>query len=290
MYLREFKFFNNILHCWNISINQGILQYTNDKMPVLLQDRSMLSILGHCAANFSSKGQLQRVGSEEDEQTKYSVHDNMYDKESGNIFRGNNSRWSCGCHKLDEISERFKRPSIENGTWIQLLFDSHQSFDRKICGIPKLHHIHWHGNIVSLGDVHVCKSWLQFTASFNSLVLLLCCLISFLLWIIQVVVYETPAFGSHHFSPSFRSSTRELKTPIKKPKWVTELQQNALQNDLVKLFLMLSCAFGLRIYCLALQMQDTVILMINCAAAAKMFFDRHLVHKTSSFHYPKLYM
>lgn len=82
-----------------------------------------------------------------------------------------------------------------------------------------------------------------------------------------VVVYETPAFGSHHFSPIFRSSSQELKTTIKKPKWVTELQQNALQNDL-----------------------DTVILMINCAAAAKMFFDRHLVHKTSSFQYPKLCM
>lgn len=82
-----------------------------------------------------------------------------------------------------------------------------------------------------------------------------------------VVVYETPAFGSHHFSPIFRSSRQEMKTPIKKPKWVTELQQNALQNDL-----------------------DTVILMINCAAAAKMFFDRHLVHKTSSFQYPKLCM
>lgn len=109
-----------------------------------------------------------------------------------------------------------------------------------------------------------------------------------------VVVYETPAFGSHHFSPIFRSSSQELKTTIKKPKWVTELQQNALQNDLVKLFLMLFCAFGLcvycLIYCLALQMQDTVILMINCAAAAKMFFDRHLVHKTSSFQYPKLCM
>lgn len=144
---------------------QGILQYTNDKMPVLLQDRSMFSILGHCAANLSSNRQLQRVRLEEDEQTKHSVHDNMYHKETGNILRGNNSRWSCGCHKLDGISERFKRTSIENGTWIQLLFDSHQSFDRNICGIPKLHHIHWHGNVVFLRDVHVCKSWLQFTAS-----------------------------------------------------------------------------------------------------------------------------
>ncbi|CAK9183999.1 unnamed protein product [Ilex paraguariensis] len=73
-----------------------------------------------------------------------------------------------------------------------------------------------------------------------------------------VIVYETPTFGGHHFSLGLWSSSEQVKTPLKKPKWVKDLHQKQPLLDL-----------------------DTVILAINCATAARLLLQRH-VHPEKS--------
>lgn len=67
------------------------------------------------------------------------------------------------------------------------------------------------------------------------------------------VLYETPAYGAHHFSTCFQYSFEQVKAPLRKPKWVEKLQQKQPLCDM-----------------------DTVILAINSAAAASTLFRRHL--------------
>ncbi|CAH2063872.1 unnamed protein product [Thlaspi arvense] len=92
----------------------------------------------------------------------------------------------------------------------------------------RLHHIHWNGDIVSQCDVHV-------------------------------IVYDTPVFGSHHFSLSFWNSSPPTKAPLKKPNWVDDLHKRQPLNEM-----------------------ETVILSINCASSAKIAYKKLITLDTSS--------
>uniref|UniRef100_A0A1J3CHM3 N-acetylglucosaminyl-phosphatidylinositol biosynthetic protein gpi1 n=1 Tax=Noccaea caerulescens TaxID=107243 RepID=A0A1J3CHM3_NOCCA len=66
-----------------------------------------------------------------------------------------------------------------------------------------------------------------------------------------VIVYETPVFGSHHFSLRFWNSSPQTIDPLKKPKWVDDLHKRQPLNDM-----------------------ETVILSINCSSAAKTVYKK----------------
>ena len=71
------------------------------------------------------------------------------------------TKWSCRCRKIDGSLDHSSVVSGEENNWIQLVYSSqgsHGYTGRKIKWIPKLHHIHWHGQTVSRFDLHVCKS------------------------------------------------------------------------------------------------------------------------------------
>ncbi|KAL0714643.1 hypothetical protein Bca4012_021622 [Brassica carinata] len=98
--------------------------------------------------------------------------------------------------------------------WIHMVHDS--SSERGI----RMHHIHWNGDVVSQCDVHV-------------------------------IVYDTPVFGSHHFSLSFWNASPQTKAPLKKPSWVDDLHK---RQPLIEM--------------------ETVILSINCAASAEIAYKK----------------
>ncbi|VVB05967.1 unnamed protein product [Arabis nemorensis] len=123
----------------------------------------------------------------------------------------------CGCcHKVDGLLEGFRTDSVSSH-WIHMVHDSSvMEFDSSF----RLHHIHWNGEIVSQCDVHV-------------------------------ILYDTPVFGSHHFSLSFWNFSPQTKAPLKKPKWVDDLHKRQPLNEM-----------------------ETVILSINCASAAKIAYKK----------------
>lgn len=114
-----------------------------------LQEKSEFCLLGHCAVDLGNKVQLSRVGIEENEESNY----------CRDVFGKNFGRWTCECRKLDGLSEQDRWISKGN-SWIQLVCYSHEKIGREMFWIPKLHHIHWNGQMVSQCDVHVCKSWI----------------------------------------------------------------------------------------------------------------------------------
>lgn len=107
---------------------QGILHDTNGRMPVLLQDKSLLCIVG----------QFFKVHSKEDQ-----YHSSC-----------------CGCHNLNGSLEQCRQTFVGSSYWIQMLCDPQEQVGTEISWIPKLHHIHWNGQMVFPCDIHVCKSWM----------------------------------------------------------------------------------------------------------------------------------
>ncbi|KNA22989.1 hypothetical protein SOVF_028790 [Spinacia oleracea] len=75
---------------------------------------------------------------------------------------------------------------------------------------------------------------------------------------LHVMIYETPEYGSHHFALNFCSS-KLTNCPPKSPKWVDKLYQKHQLLDL-----------------------DTVILAINCSAAANIYFRNDMDLQSSS--------
>ncbi|KAF7804046.1 N-acetylglucosaminyl-phosphatidylinositol biosynthetic protein gpi1 isoform X2 [Senna tora] len=75
---------------------------------------------------------------------------------------------------------------------------------------------------------------------------------------VHVIIYDTPVYGAHHFSLCLSSSHEQVKTSAEKPKWVDDLDKKEKLIDL-----------------------ETVILAINCSAAAKRNFERHVVLRRS---------
>ncbi|KAJ0246769.1 N-acetylglucosaminyl transferase component family protein / Gpi1 family protein [Hirschfeldia incana] len=66
-----------------------------------------------------------------------------------------------------------------------------------------------------------------------------------------VIVYDTPVFGSHHFSLSFWNASPQTKSPLKKPSWVDHLHK---RQPLIEM--------------------ETVILSLNCAASAEIAYKK----------------
>ncbi|KAM0978470.1 hypothetical protein ACFX2C_014436 [Malus domestica] len=147
---------------------QGILRNTNGRMPVLLQDKSMMCVLG----------QIFEDQIEEDQ-----------------------SHSSCGCHKLSGSVGPCRENFEGNGYWIRMLCDPQEHIGKDITWIPKLHHVHWNGKVVSRCDVHL-------------------------------ILYETPTYGAHHFSLHPWNSLEQVSAPMRKPKWVDELHQKQPLLDL----------------------------------------------------------
>ncbi|KFK34938.1 hypothetical protein AALP_AA5G213500 [Arabis alpina] len=123
---------------------------------------------------------------------------------------------SCGCHRVNGLLEECRTDSVSSH-WIHMV---HDSFESTSMEFDRLHHIHWNGEIVSQCDVHV-------------------------------IVYDTPVFGSHHFSLSFWDSSPQTKAPLEKPKWVDDLHQRQPLNEM-----------------------ETVILSLNCASAATIAYKK----------------
>ncbi|XP_056867047.1 phosphatidylinositol N-acetylglucosaminyltransferase subunit GPI1 isoform X3 [Raphanus sativus] len=131
---------------------------------------------------------------------------------------GSLCRYSCGCHKVDGLLEEFRKDSLSSH-WIHMVHDS--SRERGI----RMHHIHWNEDVVSQCDVHHGHC--------------------------QVIVYDTPVFGSHHFSLSFWNASPQTKAPLQKPNWVNDLHK---RQPLIEM--------------------ETVILSINCAASAEIAYKK----------------
>ncbi|CAJ1913493.1 unnamed protein product [Sphenostylis stenocarpa] len=202
---------------------EGIIHDACGSMPSFLEDKSKFSVLGLCGTDPTTSKSL--MNETEYDKKKFSEYGNAL--EEGSTDRENNCR-SCCCFRLDGSLRKSSQYVRGKCNWVLLTFDSPMHKDVGIHRLPNLHHIHWNGQILSQYDVHV-------------------------------IIYETPSYGTHHFSLCHLSSNEQAKVAIKNPKWIEELHNKQQFIDL-----------------------DAVILAINCTAAAKRIFETHLGSRSLS--------
>ncbi|KAF5737659.1 hypothetical protein HS088_TW13G00547 [Tripterygium wilfordii] len=189
---------------------EDILLETNRSMPTFLQDKSMFTLLGLCAAFPIHDG--QRIGAQmEDVQGRCFAHGFASAGSSKDTSRENCGGWTCGCLDVDGLFDNFRQGSIGSSWWIQLVYNPQDNDRGKIYWIPKLHHIHWNGPVITQCDVHV-------------------------------IVYEIPLYGRHHYSLGIWSRSEQMNVPLKKPKWVYQLHKKQNLNDLDSVVLAMNCA------------------------------------------------
>ncbi|QCD96994.1 phosphatidylinositol glycan [Vigna unguiculata] len=203
---------------------EGIIHDACGRMPSFLEDKSKFSVLGLSIPDPTASNSLMNEMAYD--KKKLSEYGNA--SEEGSTDTKNNCR-SCCCFQLDCSLRKSRQYVLGKSNWVLLTFDSPEHNDLGLHRLPNLHHIHWNGQILSQYDVHV-------------------------------IIYETPAYGAHHFSLCHLSSSNEqAKVSIKNPTWVEKLHNKQQFIDL-----------------------DTVVLAINCTAAAKRTFETHLVPRSSS--------
>ncbi|WCJ34846.1 N-acetylglucosaminyl transferase component family protein / Gpi1 family protein [Euphorbia peplus] len=192
---------------------QEIIRCVDGKLPVSLQDKSMFSLLG--------QGKMLKLGMQDGTKEKSCTDDNSVVRNMQDVSGESHREKSCECDTFDCFVDRKCDAFAKGDYWIQLVYHCHKEYGRGVRWLPKLDHIHWNGETVSQFDVHV-------------------------------IVYETPLYGSHHFSLN-SWSPEQAKAPPKKPKWVDELDY---KKPLFKL--------------------ETVITGVNSAAAAKVVIKKHM--------------
>lgn len=133
---------------------QGILLKINKRMPTSLQNRCGLSLLGYCSAGSSTNGELRfhREAVKENGQNS-PLSGDLGQHIEDDISKDQIGQLICGCHKVDGLLEYHRRCTDTDP--IQLVCGSYISPNRKFGWIPKLHHIHWDGQVVSHIDLHV---------------------------------------------------------------------------------------------------------------------------------------
>ncbi|XP_042483197.1 N-acetylglucosaminyl-phosphatidylinositol biosynthetic protein gpi1 isoform X2 [Macadamia integrifolia] len=194
---------------------QGILQKINTKMPLFLHDKSTFTILGHSAASCLNVP-LRSVQTDAEENTNPTNYRKVDTQVNQDLSGEKLENWHCQCHKLDGFLEKCRQHSVRHGNWIQLSFDSHGLYCKNICWIPKLHHIHWMGEIVSTTDLHI-------------------------------IIYDPPTFGSHNFSLTSGGSLEEVKLPLKRPEWASKLNQKQPLTDLDTVISAINSAYAAQI-------------------------------------------
>ncbi|KAK7244486.1 hypothetical protein RIF29_39309 [Crotalaria pallida] len=183
---------------------EEVIHDTHGSMPVILQDKSMFSVLGLCITDPTSKSLMA-----ETEDDKTSNCGNDWAEGSKNLYKVSKCG-ICSCLQMDGSLRKSSQSFFGKNNWVLLMFDSPEKNDAGIHRIPKLHHIHWNGQTVSNYDVHV-------------------------------IVYEPPSYGSHHFSLCPSVSNEQAKTPIKNPRWVDELHKNQQCIELDTVILAINC-------------------------------------------------
>ncbi|XP_077238347.1 N-acetylglucosaminyl transferase component family protein / Gpi1 family protein isoform X2 [Tasmannia lanceolata] len=228
---------------------QGILHYTHGKMPIFLQDHSTFSILGHCAADCSCESwkmdsQSNGLVSETLNQRLPSIGIEEVASTKATYYGGINPQHG---QKLFGGAASAKNCRKCNCSCLKL--DGFLEAD----GQSSIRTGNWiHLIPESPGFVSKEIRWLPRLNHMH------CDGWQFSIFDVHVIIYEQPTFGVHHFSFISWNSSQQVETPFKRPKWIDELHQKQPLSDL-----------------------DTVFLALNSATAAKIFFEKHTVPKSS---------
>ncbi|CAM8878253.1 unnamed protein product [Rhodiola kirilowii] len=189
----------------------GDLNHTNASMPSFVQDETMFCPLGLLSAD--SNGMVPHPTVPLNNEKATSIYRNDSHQNGEDTFEEDRGWCSCNCDAADEALIRSF--SLEDCNWVKLVYDSQDNCNGGTHFMPKLHHVHWHGEIICNCDVHV-------------------------------IVYEVPTVGEYHILPSFLSCSEQVLTKSRTPNWLNELYHKQPLTDLDTTIHTINCAAAAR--------------------------------------------
>ncbi|CAL1383209.1 unnamed protein product [Linum trigynum] len=184
---------------------QGIIDDTNGRMPMSLQEKSRFCLLGHCTTPLNINGEGLKVGSKVDGEIGSSSDIPVAGKRRLTVSHPAKES-VCECNQLDGFIQQHWKNGVEGGHWIHLMHKPHEQFGRDVNWVPQLHHVHWNGQVVVQCDVHV-------------------------------ILYEIPVYGKQHLAMNFWRSFKQVEAPLRKPQWLDELRTFQPELDMDALIL-----------------------------------------------------
>ncbi|CAI9099750.1 OLC1v1036614C1 [Oldenlandia corymbosa var. corymbosa] len=179
-------------------------------MSLSLQEKCQISLLGYFSSESSCNGEVHASVSDGTAFTN-STDQGSYFHCCRSSFQSKIERVACGCHRVASLVEHFKLASVQNGPLIRFSYGYLETSNCKSQLAPGLHHLHWHGKIMSQLDLHV-------------------------------VFYEIPKFCGHHYALNSQSLSASLVSLTKKPQWFQDLQQKQPHFDLDTIILAINSA------------------------------------------------
>ncbi|CAM8878254.1 unnamed protein product [Rhodiola kirilowii] len=180
-------------------------------MPSFVQDETMFCPLGLLSAD--SNGMVPHPTVPLNNEKATSIYRNDSHQNGEDTFEEDRGWCSCNCDAADEALIRSF--SLEDCNWVKLVYDSQDNCNGGTHFMPKLHHVHWHGEIICNCDVHV-------------------------------IVYEVPTVGEYHILPSFLSCSEQVLTKSRTPNWLNELYHKQPLTDLDTTIHTINCAAAAR--------------------------------------------
>uniref|UniRef100_A0A803MAM7 Uncharacterized protein n=1 Tax=Chenopodium quinoa TaxID=63459 RepID=A0A803MAM7_CHEQI len=193
---------------------QETIHHANGGMPVILQEKSILTVLGRCVLPNENTDHLHNFNTVNSDHNVQSAKACWLNGQLTSIANSRNS--SCGCTAYDSLLKQYRHASLSHSTWIQFVHDARSYPSSETCWIPALNHLHLNGELSPQAELHV-------------------------------MIYETPKYGSHHFALNFCSS-KPTKCVPKRPKWVDELYYKPQLQDLNAVILAINCSAAANMY------------------------------------------
>ncbi|KAG8085064.1 hypothetical protein GUJ93_ZPchr0010g10445 [Zizania palustris] len=206
---------------------QTIILSSNKRMPARLQEYAAFTILGDYVRLprefevFHSKQNHQSFGDQSVQKEHFGANQNNSivlsgSLESGDQDRSNgNNKWEYDCSILDGFLDACKKSVVKRGNWVHFCCNSSKILKCDLNQVPVLNHLYLDDQKFEISHCHV-------------------------------ILYDVPTAGRNHFSLGEDAACR-LKSSIKKPNWISNLEQKPLVFNLDPIVLALNCSNAARL-------------------------------------------
>ncbi|KAL5230455.1 hypothetical protein ABZP36_029231 [Zizania latifolia] len=205
---------------------QTIILSSNKRMPARLQEYAAFTILGdyvHLPREFEvfhSKQNHQSFGDQSVQKEHFGANQNNSIVLSGSLESGDqdrsdgNNKWEYDCSILDGFLDACKKSIVKKGNWVHFCCKSCKILKCDLNQVPVLNHLYLDDQKFETSHCHV-------------------------------ILYDVPTAGRNHFSLGEDAACR-LKSSIKKPNWINNLERKPLVFDLDPIVLALNCSNAAR--------------------------------------------
>lgn len=155
----------------NLDTFQTTILSSNKKMPTILQESAVFTILGDCVVHLPTDFEgccvkqkcqplraqvFKKEHSDTNQDSSISLNGSLGSEDRGQSE--NNGKWECDCSVLDGFLDTCKKSVVNRGDWVHFCCKPEKSLKCNLNQIPVLHHLYLDDQKVEINHCHVCHT------------------------------------------------------------------------------------------------------------------------------------